>query len=98
MNSTLLDKLAREAGWTPVPGADFANSLQELYNQKLVRLVVQECYAWCVENGGPSSSADLQAILEHFGFKPHHYMMSGTYSSESYLGLCVRFMRYGGLI
>lgn len=70
MNNTLLDKLAQEAGWRPVPGAHFANSLQELYNQKLVRLVVQECYAWCVENGGLSCQEDLEGLLNHLGIKP----------------------------
>lgn len=43
MNHDLVDKLAIEAGWVCIPGTDFGNSLQRLYNEKLVLLVVQEC-------------------------------------------------------
>lgn len=45
MNKDLINRLALEAGWTPIPGADFSNTLQEDYNRRLVHLVVQECCA-----------------------------------------------------
>jgi hypothetical protein len=66
MNTTLVNLLSLKAGWTPIPGADFANSLQELYNQKLVQLVVLECYEWARHNGGLSSPENLSDLLAHF--------------------------------
>jgi hypothetical protein len=73
MNTKLVEKLALEAGWTPVPGADFSNSLQEIYNQKLVRLVVLECARVDSEHNNPYHVVGESyngPILEHFGIEP----------------------------
>ena len=43
INHTLVDNLAEKAGWKPLPGADFANSLQEDFNRKFAELIVKEC-------------------------------------------------------
>lgn len=66
MNTPLVDKLAEKAGWAPIQGADFSNSLQEMYNHRLVHLVLLECYEWARNNGGLGSPDDLAALLEHF--------------------------------
>lgn len=70
MNDDLVTTLSIKAGWAPIPGYDFNNSLQEIYNQKLVTLVLQECYQWAQENGGLGSPVDLEELLIHFGLKP----------------------------
>jgi hypothetical protein len=71
MNKPLVHDLALKAGWTPVPGALFGNSLQEMYNHKLVHLVLLEVYEWARENGGLNSPEDLADLLEHF-LETHH--------------------------
>ena len=35
--------LAEEAGYTPLPGFDFANDIQELFIKKFAELIVKEC-------------------------------------------------------
>jgi len=42
-----IKELALEAGYVPVPNAEFANSLNEAFHQKFAELIVQEC-ARCV--------------------------------------------------
>ena len=62
-------KLAEQAGYKPLPGFDFANSLEETYLKKFAELIVQEC-------SGVITSQDVDpafknrmawAIKEHFG-------------------------------
>ena len=36
-------ELAEQAGYTPLPGFDFANELQEVFLNKFARLIVREC-------------------------------------------------------
>ena len=36
-------ELAEQAGYKPLPGFDFANSLEETYLKKFAELIVQEC-------------------------------------------------------
>ena len=37
--------LAEQAGYTPLPGFDFANDIQELFIKKFAELIVRECMA-----------------------------------------------------
>ena len=36
-------ELLEQAGYKPLPGFDFANSLDEVFMQKFAELIVQEC-------------------------------------------------------
>lgn len=38
-----LKKLAKEAGYRPLRGFEFANSLEEIYLNKFAELIVREC-------------------------------------------------------
>ena len=60
-------ELAEQAGYTPLPGFDFANELQEVFLKKFAELIVRECMR-VVEDYymDPCSYAD-EAIKEHFG-------------------------------
>ena len=40
---TRIKELAEQAGYKPLPGLDFANSIQEIYTQKFAELIVREC-------------------------------------------------------
>ncbi len=42
MNERILE-LAEQAGYKPLPGFDFANSLEETYLKKFAELIVREC-------------------------------------------------------
>ena len=42
MNERILE-LAEQAGYTPLPGFDFANNLQEVFLKKFAELIVREC-------------------------------------------------------
>jgi hypothetical protein len=42
MNKKIAE-LAKQAGYTPLPGFDFANSLEETYLKKFAELIVREC-------------------------------------------------------
>lgn len=76
MNQQTL-KLATEAGfdivdlgWGPMIGlheTSDGNATPEV--EKLVELVVQECYMWAKENGGIPTDVDHRALKEHFGIK-----------------------------
>ena len=60
-------ELAEQAGYTPLPGFDFANELQAVFLKKFAELIVRECMR-VVEDYymDPCSYAD-EAIKEHFG-------------------------------
>ena len=36
-------ELAKQAGYKPLPGFDFANSLEEVFIKKFAELIVREC-------------------------------------------------------
>lgn len=36
-------ELAEQAGYKPLPGFDFANSLEEAYIKKFAKLIINEC-------------------------------------------------------
>ena len=71
-------ELAHEAGYTPLPGFDFANDLQEVFLKKFAELIVYECIGCCEQvisdpvpesvdtwlNGGEQC---IQETKEHFG-------------------------------
>ena len=44
-----IKELAEQAGYTPLPGFDFANELQEVFLNKFAELIVRECIA-SIEN------------------------------------------------
>jgi len=41
-----IKELAEQAGYKPLPGFDFANSLEETYLKKFAELIVRECSAF----------------------------------------------------
>ena len=58
-------ELAVQAGYTPLPGFDFANDIQELFIKKFADMIVRECAdtAFLVAN----SRKVQRAVLQHFG-------------------------------
>ena len=65
-------ELALEAGYKPLPGFDFANSLEETYLKKFAELIVRECLDQCYNRGMNDAlyAGQLKAaayIEEHFG-------------------------------
>jgi len=57
-------QLADEAGYKPLPGFDFANSLQEVFIKKFAELIVRECAVFC------RWEHDERVVLKHFGIEP----------------------------
>ena len=77
-----IKELAEQAGYTPLPGFDFANELQEVFLNKFAKLIVRECANVIADDDlakdcgtimmdsyakGMRYSAHL--IKEHFGVK-----------------------------
>jgi len=65
-------QLADEAGYKPLPGFDFANSLQEVFIKKFAELIVRECLNQCYHRGMNDElyAGQLKAaayIEQHFG-------------------------------
>jgi hypothetical protein len=61
-----IQKLAEQAGYRPLPGFDFANSLEEVFIAKFAELIVQECVNVLHDN--ELWSRDVSHVLkEHFG-------------------------------
>ena len=73
-------ELALQAGYTPLPGFDFANDLQEVFLKKFAELIVRECGQVLVDNtpvvdlvedwdkGYDRAMNDcIHHIYEHFG-------------------------------
>jgi hypothetical protein len=63
-----IKQLAEQAGYTPLPGFDFANDIQELFIKKFAELIVEEMYCFMVDatsNDEPWPS--FEQIKEHFG-------------------------------
>ena len=62
-------ELAVQAGYTPLPGFDFANDIQELFIKKFAELIVKECVnivTDAVDHREPASTY-ADKIREHFG-------------------------------
>jgi len=54
-------ELAEQAGYKPLPGFDFANSLQEVFIKKFAKLIIEKCGDIAndyVDHGIPSSAID----------------------------------------
>ncbi len=65
-------ELAEQAGDVPLPGFDFANSLQEVFIEKVAELIVRECIEqvwYSREDGinGNVSQVIKDRIKEQFG-------------------------------
>ena len=70
--------LAEQAGYTPLPGFDFANDLQEVFLKKFAKLIVRECVIQCerewIRNGSETEHNQaihgcINSIKQHFGIK-----------------------------
>ena len=62
--------LAEQAGYTPLPGFDFANSLEEVFIKKFAELIVAECMSLCqecIDDGCVEAEEPLSKIKQHFG-------------------------------
>ena len=59
-------ELAEQAGYTPLPGFDFANDLQEVFLKKFAELIVQECVNVLHDNELWNRHIS-HALKEHFG-------------------------------
>ena len=55
-------ELAEQAGYKPLPGFDFANSLEEVFIKKFAELIVRECADVAGRDVG-------HFVLKHFGVK-----------------------------
>ena len=65
-----IEKLAEQAGYTPLPGFDFANELQEVFLNKFAELIVRECIEQVITGpNGPAHYAVEAALRlkKHFG-------------------------------
>lgn len=65
-----IKELAEQAGYKPLPGFDFANSLEETYLKKFAELIVRECAGIYskIDNGNQHFGTDdyLEALQKHF--------------------------------
>jgi hypothetical protein len=61
-------EFAEQAGYTPLPGFDFANELQEVFLAKFAELIVQECCDIVRQcRFAPDEDAIVNEIVHHFG-------------------------------
>ena len=63
-------ELLEQAGYKPVPGFDFANSLEEQFMEKFAELIVKECALWIElqdEAEHPTAWLLSEELKEHFG-------------------------------
>ena len=68
MNKRVLE-LAEQAGYKPLPGFDFANSLEEVYIKNFAELIVRECASIVNDNNFEGSKLGNHLLFEHFGIK-----------------------------
>ena len=64
-----IKELAEQTGYTPLPGFDFANELQEVFLTKFAELIVQECVNVLHDNELWNRHIS-HALNEHFGVEP----------------------------
>ncbi len=62
-----IKELAEQAGYKPLPGFDFANSLEETYLKKFAKLLIEECAHIANENVKLGSPYCGQFVRRHFG-------------------------------
>lgn len=58
-----IKELAVQAGYTPLPGFDFANSLHEVFMQKFAELIVQECASIAYVNSRGHEHHDMGTVF-----------------------------------
>jgi hypothetical protein len=65
-----IKELAEQAGYKPLPGFDFANSLEEVFIKKFAQLIVKEC-ARAADEGMAQVTMRVEwpsyHIKKHFG-------------------------------
>ena len=61
-----IKELAEQAGYTPLPGFDFANDIQELFIKKFAELIVRECAEYA-EHELDMAGYKKKFMLKHFG-------------------------------
>ena len=59
--------LALQAGYTPLPGFDFANELQEVFLEKFAELIVAEMLQTCENHPAWTGRMIGEQIKQHFG-------------------------------
>jgi hypothetical protein len=60
--------LADRAGYTPLPGFDFANDLQEVFLEKFAELIVEEMYVFmCNATDNDKPWPTFKEVKTHFG-------------------------------
>lgn len=66
MMNERIRQLAEQAGYKPLPGFDFVNSLEETYLKKFAELIVRECahIAWL---NSTEDNISHTIIKQHFG-------------------------------
>ena len=77
-----IKELAEQAGYTPLPGFDFANELQEVFLNKFAKLIVRECAnviadddlakdcgTFMMDSYAKGMRYSAHLIKEHFGVK-----------------------------
>jgi hypothetical protein len=66
-----MQELAEQAGYKPLPGFDFANSLQEVFLSKFAKLIVRECaHEISILDAEPvSHKSAAMILLKHFGIE-----------------------------
>jgi hypothetical protein len=75
-----LQELAEQAGYKPLPGFNFANSLEETYLKKFAELIVRECVDKIESKRSSGENTDqwtitrdmcyhdmMRELKEHFG-------------------------------
>lgn len=68
-----IKELAEQTGYIPLPGFDFANSLQAVFIKKFAYMIVEECAKVCdhIHNENPredvSASWCANEVRKHFG-------------------------------
>ena len=68
-----IKELAEQAGYTPLPGFDFANELQEVFLNKFAELIVRECIKVVDETMTENQEMNIglvmasAQIVAHFG-------------------------------
>ena len=60
-----IQELAEQAGYIPLPGFDFANSLQEVFIKNFAELIVRECARVASDYDGAHYVGTV--IEQHFG-------------------------------
>jgi hypothetical protein len=65
--------LAEQAGYTPLPGFDFANDLQEVFLEKFAELIVLECAGVCDEIADSERVGDQVTDSDYCSYRIKKY-------------------------